>query len=343
MIGMSAVKRTRAGLLALFVALGAGGAHADCGEPPASDAELLAAPAAAEAIRLARESFVNPEGRLWKVETTPPSYLVGTFHIAAGGIERPGPVLEEIVDGAELLFVEVDQAALQAAVAAWASDPAQLFRKGDSRLSTSMTEAEIARASGVLENYGIPFGVADQMKPFILFGLLSLPPCAMESAKEAGLDAVLEARAAAAGVEVRPLETVDEQLEVFNPENPADLDAILRIMFVQAEALEEQWFLTLAFYRQGKIAALLLYGVAGFEELVGADEAERIATMFWERLISSRNRRMAERMLPELREGGVVVAVGALHLTGDDGLVALLREEGFTVTPVAEGDPAAAQ
>jgi uncharacterized protein YbaP (TraB family) len=37
---------------------------------------------------------------------------------------------------------------------------------------------------------------------------------------------------------------------------------------------------------------------------------------------------------PLLDEGGVFIAVGALHLSGEKGLVALLREAGYTVTPV---------
>ena len=65
-------------------------------------------------------------------------------------------------------------------------------------------------------------------------------------------------------------------------------------------------------------------------------EAERIAGAFWERLVARRNRRMVERMLPGLRQGGVFVAVGALHLPGEEGLVALLRQEGFTVERVDE-------
>jgi hypothetical protein len=35
-----------------------------------------------------------------------------------------------------------------------------------------------------------------------------------------------------------------------------------------------------------------------------------------------------------LQEGGVFIAVGALHLTGKRGLVALMREAGYTVTAI---------
>ena len=38
--------------------------------------------------------------------------------------------------------------------------------------------------------------------------------------------------------------------------------------------------------------------------------------------------------LPLIEEGGAFIAVGALHLSGDTGLVALLRRTGYKVTPV---------
>jgi uncharacterized protein YbaP (TraB family) len=43
---------------------------------------------------------------------------------------------------------------------------------------------------------------------------------------------------------------------------------------------------------------------------------------------------MAEHAAPILANGNVFMAVGALHLPGDQGLVELLRKQGFTVTAV---------
>jgi len=51
-------------------------------------------------------------------------------------------------------------------------------------------------------------------------------------------------------------------------------------------------------------------------------------------LIENRNRRMRTKSLPLLINGNAFIAVGALHLIGPSGLVALYREAGYTVTPV---------
>ena len=68
-----------------------------------------------------------------------------------------------------------------------------------------------------------------------------------------------------------------------------------------------------------------------------AEDKERARTVYAEMektLINARNRRMRDRALPLLNKGGAVVAVGALHLPGDQGLVALFRSAGFKVTAV---------
>jgi len=43
---------------------------------------------------------------------------------------------------------------------------------------------------------------------------------------------------------------------------------------------------------------------------------------------------MAFRMQRELRHGGAYVALGALHLFGDQGVLALLEQDGFQVSRV---------
>jgi hypothetical protein len=51
-------------------------------------------------------------------------------------------------------------------------------------------------------------------------------------------------------------------------------------------------------------------------------------------LVFARNLGMRDKAVEALAEGGVLIAVGALHLPGKQGLVALFREAGYTLTPV---------
>jgi uncharacterized protein YbaP (TraB family) len=51
-------------------------------------------------------------------------------------------------------------------------------------------------------------------------------------------------------------------------------------------------------------------------------------------LLVERNAKMRDSAMPVLEKGKAFIAVGALHLSGPTGLVALLRQAGFTVTSV---------
>ena len=55
---------------------------------------------------------------------------------------------------------------------------------------------------------------------------------------------------------------------------------------------------------------------------------------FMRLIVDKRNHTMAERAQPLIEKGKVFIAVGALHLPGEEGLVELLRERGYRVTAV---------
>ena len=51
-------------------------------------------------------------------------------------------------------------------------------------------------------------------------------------------------------------------------------------------------------------------------------------------MLEERNIRMRDRTLMHLTYGGVFIAVGAMHLPGDTGLVELFKDAGYTMTAV---------
>ena len=61
---------------------------------------------------------------------------------------------------------------------------------------------------------------------------------------------------------------------------------------------------------------------------------QRLAEEFQQNLIVDRNHRMVERMREYLQQGSAFVAVGALHLPGEEGLLNLLEQQGYTVRRV---------
>jgi hypothetical protein len=80
-------------------------------------------------------------------------------------------------------------------------------------------------------------------------------------------------------------------------------------------------------YLKGDIAVLMeeANDISGVSD-VGT--AQRLKT----RLIDDRNRIMAARIAPLLRDGGVFVAIGAAHLPGEGGVLARLEARGYSIT-----------
>src|SRR3546814_13012429 len=64
------------------------------------------------------------------------------------------------------------------------------------------------------------------------------------------------------------------------------------------------------------------------------EDKEPAARQFKEAFVDDRNRTMVERMTPLLERGKAFVAVGALHMPGDEGILHLLEQQGWRVTRV---------
>jgi uncharacterized protein YbaP (TraB family) len=77
-----------------------------------------------------------------------------------------------------------------------------------------------------------------------------------------------------------------------------------------------------------------LAGLQALSEQQMLDVGEAEKDYFMQAGIVERNRRMAESLLPHLAAGRVFAAVGALHLSGDEGLVSLLRKQGLELRPL---------
>jgi uncharacterized protein YbaP (TraB family) len=85
----------------------------------------------------------------------------------------------------------------------------------------------------------------------------------------------------------------------------------------------------LAVYKQRDIEGLL-----ALNEVSMQTGDQRLAKDFQRRVIDDRNHRMAERMQQYLQQGKAFVAVGALHLPGEVGLLNLLEQQGYSIRRV---------
>ncbi|MDO5059989.1 MAG: TraB/GumN family protein, partial [Neisseria sp.] len=71
-------------------------------------------------------------------------------------------------------------------------------------------------------------------------------------------------------------------------------------------------------------------------QLVGKEERDNVRHINEDLLLARRNRNWLPEINRHLNEGGRLIAVGALHLYGKNGLVSLLRGDGWTVEAVKQ-------
>ena len=133
------------------------------------------------------------------------------------------------------------------------------------------------------------------------------------------------------GIQVVGLESLDGQLKALSSGQPDNQLEMLRAGLAYVERSDDLVETLIQLYLKREIGATWPFQIALAEKAgVSADAYEGFRT----RIIVERNRKMRDAAIPLLEKGGAFIAVGALHLPYDDGLVALLRKSGFEVTAV---------
>jgi hypothetical protein len=247
-------------------------------------------------------------------------WLLGTLHSEDPRVLAFPPVLEQALLQADYIALELvpDRevlARLQAAMRL--PEPERLGDRLDPALYRRTIEA--------LAEYGVPPEAADRLRPWAAAMTLAQPP--MRTG--AFMDVALARRAARAGVRTVALETVDEQLGFFTGLEPEVHVRLLENALAEIDRGRDTFEKLVDAYLAGDLSALSALAEAQLRPLPPSAR-----TRFRREGLLRRNRRMVERVVPVLERGATLVAVGALHLSGDCGLIALLEARGYAVEPV---------
>jgi hypothetical protein len=181
------------------------------------------------------------------------------------------------------------------------------------------------RLRSVISDYQVPADWVARMKIWAAMMTLSVPP------PETGffMDFSLSLRAAGAGLKVVGLETLEQQLSFLEDMPMEQQLMLLDQALAEYDRVREIHEQMVNSYLAGDLLALKSQAEKQMEQL--EPEAKQY---FIEQGIDMRNRRMLKSLLPHLQANRVFVAVGALHLPGDTGLIQLLRTQGYELTPL---------
>lgn len=262
---------------------------------------------------------------LWEIGSpTARAYLLGSIHMLRQDVYPLAPVIEEAFAASDVLVLEADvfaapQEELAQTIMAYATYPP------GRTLRSELSEQDYVELSGILLEAGIPIDSVEPYQPWfvslmvdqVVAGRLGLRP-------EYGIDAYFQAKASGRK-EIRELESVEAQIQMLA--GFSDQEQVLMMSWVveDLEHAAEAFDQLLQIWKHGDAQAM--------EEQVRKEfrEDPRFEPI-WSVLIDGRNLAMVDRIVTLMgTDQRHFIVVGAAHLVGPRGLVALLRQRGYRV------------
>lgn len=263
----------------------------------------------------------HAKGLLWKINRVglKPSYLYGTMHLPDKEITTLSRPVLEALDNALSVTLEVKfnvNTFYEMSKAMNYADGSTL--KGE--IGTELYDGALP----LLKKYGFNEEMLTTLKPWAAYLSLSMPP----SKGGLPLDMVISNRGKKFGSTIYGLETLEEQLSIFDEMEEEDQTQLLKDTVCNYDQFQNDIKQMKELYIEHDLA-----GLAAMADKYEPDTKDRYKDLM-ENLITKRNHRMVKRMQDRLIEGNAFIAVGALHLPGDEGILGLLEKDGFLVEAI---------
>lgn len=289
-----------------------------------------------DAIVAEAKMVPNGKGTFWKIERagSEPSWLLGTMHISDPRVLAMPDGAKAAFDKAATVIVESDEiTSQQQATVKLLAEPEFTMFTDEKSITDMLSKDQIAKLETGLKDRGIPLNAVLKMKPWILSSFVALPACefARKARGASFLDMKLANDALADGKQLVGLETVLEQMKALS-DLPMSFHVQSLIDMLQlGDRMEDVMATMIDLYLKGEVG-MIMPMMKSIDTNLGERQDEYDA--FEQRIITDRNHVMADGAAPHLEKGNVFMAVGALHLTGKEGVIELLRTKGFTLTAV---------
>jgi uncharacterized protein YbaP (TraB family) len=293
------------------------------GGSPAPTPAPTQAPAAAPApapVTWGRDGDLAVGPLLWQVESRDgrPLFLFGTLHTETGASVR-----QEVwarFRASRTVALETDITAFTGR----AMMAKALLPPGES-LDTLVGNEAWPRLRDHLKS-AIPEAALVRLRPWFVVSFVLMQASGLKPGDDP-MDLALMKAGRDAGKTLRFLETPDDQIDLVARTFDGKAVAALAM---RLEALPGVLQRVTSTYRAGDVRGLEAVLVDREARLALGDDQVR-------GLLGARNERWLPLVEQLVAEGGAFVAVGAGHLPGPDGLVALLRARGYQVTRVPAG------
>jgi hypothetical protein len=254
---------------------------------------------------------------LWKIERKgyQPAYLFGTIHIFPQEKFMISDKVKRSFDDSEMLVMEL------------AMEPGfemqmmqQAGMKEGVTLDDLLAPAELKKLDSALAASGMSRMIFNTWKPLLITSLFYNQ---YMDGGVASFELAFQKMALEVEMEIQGLETVERQMEVFESIPYADQAKDMMEMISRSDFYRALFSEMVASYQSEDIDKMLELSTREMDDL-------REIELF----LDTRNAEWIPKMMEMMKDKRVFFAVGAGHLGGENGLIALLKKAGCKVTPV---------
>ncbi len=259
---------------------------------------------------------------LWEISGNglkQPSYLFGTMHLLCADDAKLSFNLKKAIRVADQIYFEIDMDDMSQMLSAL-----KYARMTDNtKLSDLLTEEEYARIRKYFEKNKaiLPFSMMERLKPYMLTSLIG--ETGMECEKTNGMEMIIMQEAEKYNKEIKGLETAEFQASLFDS-IPYEKQAKELLNYIDS----------IDYHKNNTSELVKVYREQNLQKMEDLTvKTEGGIGEYLDLLVYNRNRRWLQQ-LRSILEKPTLVAVGAGHLPGENGMIKLLRKAGYTVKPL---------
>ncbi len=258
---------------------------------------------------------------LWKASKgDQEAYLYGTIHISCNA--ELSPDVEKALNDSDGLILEIDM-----------SDPSLQMRMMQKMMLPNGKDASDFLTNEELESLEefvnenvkmIPdFAMVSNMKPIFLSSLIT--QSLLNCKNQTGYDQLLLQKAQQQNMPISGLETIEEQISALDsiPHQKVYNEMIASIEEDQQEDIK-MLDKMMQYYNNANLK--------GLKKLF--DESDSFLNDFTDIALDKRNKNWIPVIREKMNDKKVFIAFGAAHLIGENGVVELLKDEGYKVIPL---------
>lgn len=286
-----------------------------------SPALLLAPAAEGQLFKKSEGPVPGGPSLVYKISDADSSvYVAGSVHmLREGDLPLPGAIHAAYIDSKKLIF-EIDLSSANDASMAVKLRELGSYPEGET-IGDHLSPKTLAKLKQYFADRNTPFSLFANMKPgLMILTISSIEAMKLKARADLGVEMQLQKLAALDAKPITGLETMEFQITLLDSLPKDDLDALLSESLDKMPEVPVMLGKTIDAWRAGDLKAV--------DKLVNKEMEE--SPKFNALMLEDRN----VSWIPKIKEAlagkdNVMVVVGAAHLSGKKGVLALLEAEGL--------------